>query len=81
MTRVNVHAAKTNLSHYLSEVEKGEVVVFCRRNEPIAELRAIPKVNRRVPQLGCAKGTVQILPGFFDPLPEEVLRAFEGLED
>jgi hypothetical protein len=34
-----------------------------------------------VPQIGCAKGTVVIPASFFEPLPEDLLRAFEGLDD
>lgn len=41
MLRVNVHEAKTNLSSYLGSVEQGESVVICRRNRPVAELRAV----------------------------------------
>ena len=45
MTKLNVHEAKTHLSEYLDRLERGEedVVTICRRNEPIAELRALPR--------------------------------------
>ncbi|MDE2906099.1 MAG: type II toxin-antitoxin system prevent-host-death family antitoxin, partial [Acidobacteriota bacterium] len=43
MVRVNIAEAKARLSTYLDSVEQGETVVLCRRNVPIAEIRALPK--------------------------------------
>ena len=43
MIRVNVAEAKAHLSRYLESVERGETVVLCRRNVPVAEIRALPK--------------------------------------
>ena len=43
MIRVNVAEAKAHLSRYLESVERGETVVLCRRNVPIAEIRALPR--------------------------------------
>ena len=78
MEKVNVQEAKTHLSRYLERVEKGETIQICRRNEPIAELRPIrrPRAKRR--PLGLARGSFQVPPSFFEPLPEELLRSFEG---
>ena len=36
--RVNVHAAKTNLSKLLERVEAGEDIVVCRNGVPVARL-------------------------------------------
>ena len=43
MMRVNIADAKTHLSRYLRRVKQGEVVVLCRRNVPVAEIRPLPK--------------------------------------
>ena len=76
MTVVNVHEAKTRLSRLLAQVEAGEEVVIARRGEPVARLvRCKPKGKR---QFGAMKGQVVVVDGFFDPLPEEELRAWEG---
>ena len=77
MIRVNVAEAKAHLSRYLESVERGETVVVCRRNVPIAEIRALP---RRAPEprpVGIDRGmTVPV--AFFEPLPDDLLAAFEG---
>ena len=41
MIRLNVHEAKTHLSKYLAKLEKGETILLCRRNQPIAEIRPL----------------------------------------
>lgn len=78
MIRINVHEAKTHLSRHLAEVEKGEVVVICRRNVPIAEIRPLSPARREPRRIGPLRGEFQVPESFFDPLPEETLAAFEG---
>lgn len=78
MIRINIHEAKTHLSRYLSRVLRGEVVVLCRRNVPVAEIRRLEPRREQSRPIGLAKGELSIPPGFFDPLPEDVQRAFEG---
>ena len=42
MIKVNIAEAKSRLSQYLDSVERGETVIVCRRNVPIAEIRPLP---------------------------------------
>lgn len=78
MIRVNIHDVKANLSRYLKRVANGEVVQICRRNLPVAEIRRLAAPNREPRPIGVGKGEFVIPPEFFDPLPEDVLRAFWG---
>jgi len=76
--RVNIHDAKTNLSRYLAELTPSEVLVLCNRNQPVAELRSLrPEVVRK-PRIGAAKGEFTVPDSFFEPLPDEILKAFQG---
>ena len=77
MIWVNVTEAKAHLSRYLKRVEQGETVVVCRRNEPVAEIRALPKPIREPRPVGIDRG-MTIPTAFFEPLPDELLAAFEG---
>jgi len=70
--------AKTHLSRYLKHLEAGETILLCRHNVPIAEIRPLPQQRQTPRPLGTAKGKVKVPPGFFDPLPEEILRVFAG---
>lgn len=79
MIRLNIAEAKTHLSRHLERVERGEVIILCRRNVPIAEIRALPQgrsTARRRP-VGVDPGLV-VPDTFFDPLPVDLLEAFEG---
>ena len=76
MPVVNVHQAKTHLSRLLTQVEKGEEIVIARNGKPVARLEPVRKQGRRQPDI--FKGKIEIPDSFFDPLPEEELRAWEG---
>ena len=43
-----------------------------------ARILLLPKKRKTPRRLGTAKGKVNVPPEFFEPLPEEVLRTFEG---
>jgi len=75
-TVVNVHEAKTHLSRLLRRVMEGEEVVIARAGKPIARLSPVTARGKRV--LGMDKGRGFIADDFDAPLPEEILRDFEG---
>lgn len=75
--RINVHEAKAHLSRYLDRVSRGDRVVICRRNVPIAELCPIAAERTAPRPLGLARGSAVMAPDF-DVLPDELIEAFEG---
>ena len=76
MVVVNVSHAKTQLSQLLARAEAGEEVVIARRGKPVVRLVACkPRKKRRAGRL---EGKVVIPEDFFDPLPEEELKLWEG---
>lgn len=74
----NMHDAKTHLSRYVAELEPGEVLLLCNRNQPVAELRSLKSTKVHSPRIGVAKGEFKVPKSFFDPLPSELLAAFGG---
>ena len=78
MFMVNIAEAKAKLSEYLDAVGRGERVVICRHNRPVAELRAVASRTTAKRRLGAAAGIVDIPESFFAPLPGADLDAFEG---
>lgn len=78
MIKLNVHEAKTHLSRYLDRLEKGETIILCRRNVPIAEIRPIPQARKDRRPIGLAKGQWKLPKAFFRPLPPKLLSAFRG---
>ena len=79
MLLVNIQEAKTHLSRYLQAAENGEVVVVCRHNKPIAELRPIPQAPEKpaTPRFGLWEG-FGVADSFFEPLPDDFVKAFGG---
>ena len=79
MAAFSIHQAKTNLSKLIARAEAGEEVVITRGKEPVARLTPIKEkpLKRR---FGMLKGKIKSPPDsfFFDPLPEEELRLWEG---
>ena len=76
MPIVNVHQAKTQLSRLLAQVEAGEEVLIARRGEPVARLVACKPRSKRQPDI--LKGKIVVPDDFFEPLPEEELKRWEG---
>ena len=77
MLKVNIAEAKAHLSRYLESVERGETVVLCRRNVPVAEIRALPRPPLEERPVGIDRG-MSVPDSFFEPLPDDILRAFGG---
>ena len=78
MLKVNIHEAKANLSKYVAAAGRGETVVICHRNLPVAELRALPRPRKAPRPIGLYRGKLKIPRSFFDPLPADIEAAFNG---
>lgn len=77
MLVVNVHAAKSQLSRLLDAVAAREEVTIAKAGKPVARLVPIePKKERR--KLGTLAGQFRVPEDFDDPLPDDILDAFEG---
>ena len=71
---VNVHDAKTHLSRLLERAHAGEEIILAKAGKPYARLMPLAPKRRCGGQVpGLVVG-----PEFFEPLPEEELRAWEG---
>jgi prevent-host-death family protein len=78
MIKLNIHEAKTHLSHYLEEVEQGETIILCRRNQPVAEIRPLSASRQKKRPIGLAKGKFSVPDSFFDELPDTITALFDG---
>jgi antitoxin (DNA-binding transcriptional repressor) of toxin-antitoxin stability system len=79
MLVINIFEAKAKLSEYLELAAGGERVLICKRNRPVAELRAVAAPRTEPRPIGGGKGTVTVPDAFFEPLPGELLDAFSGI--
>lgn len=72
---VNIHEAKTHLSRLLRRVAAGEEIVIARAGKPVARLVPLQKSRQR--ELGGDRGLFIVPEDFDEPLPDELLEAFE----
>jgi prevent-host-death family protein len=72
---VGVHEAKTHLSRLLEDVAAGEEVVITRRGEEVATLVPVRRGSAR--RLGIDRGRFIVPDDFDEPLPDELLAAFQ----
>ncbi len=73
---VGVHEAKTQLSRLLHRVRAGEEIVITSRGEPVARL--VPPVHGAARDFGWDAGRLSVPEDFDAPLPDDVLRSFDG---
>lgn len=82
MIKASIFEAKTNLSDLVRKAQKGEVVIITsgRSKTPVARLEAIHPVAKK--RLGVLNTPGFLLTGaFFEPLPEEDLRLWNGEDE
>lgn len=79
MTQVSIEEVQKNISGYLDRVEAGEALVIVRAGKPIAELKPVKSAaEAELRPFGLCRGQFTVPDDFDEPLPEELLRAFEG---
>ena len=78
MATVTINAAQDTLPQLVARAEAGEEIVLSRGDEPVAKIVPIPPKpvpKKRRPR--ALKGLVSIGPEFFEPLPEDELKAWD----
>ena len=76
MRQFNIHEAKTNLSRIIQQACEGEDIVIARAGKPVVRLVPVePHPSRR--QFGALRGKAMVDQRFFEPLPDDELRAWE----
>ena len=76
MPQVNIHEAKTHLSQLLSRAALGEEIIIAKAGKPIVRLVPVEEPPQdRI--LGQDEGLFTVPENFNDPLPEDLLSAFE----
>lgn len=74
---INIHEAKTHFSKLLLRVMAGEEIIIAKAGVPVARLVPIDS-KKKMRRPGSAEGQFSISADFYDPLPDSVLKQFEG---
>jgi prevent-host-death family protein len=78
MVQVSVEEIQQDLATYLQRVEAGETVVIVRAGQPVAEVKPLVSPAKTRRPFGLCAGEFTVPDDFDAPLPEDVLKAFEG---
>ncbi len=81
MLQLNINEVKTHLSATLARVEKGETVIICKRNKPIAEIKPIQQQSQKKRPLGLMGKKYpdfNVPADIKDSLPDDILSYFTG---
>ena len=78
MPAFTIDDASINLSDLIERAAAGEEVVILRGKTPVAQLVAVPPRTASQRRFGAYRGEFEVPEAFFEPLPEDELRAFEG---
>jgi prevent-host-death family protein len=77
---VTIHQAKTHLSKLIARVEAGEIIVIARGKKPVGKIVPADAPDREPRKPGRWKGMIHLGPEFFEPLPDDELRAWGEIE-
>ena len=78
MSTVSLQELQRDPEALLDRVEAGEHLVVVRGGRPVAELRPVPATWSGLRPFGLCAGAFTVPDDFDAPLPEEILRGFEG---
>ncbi len=75
--KATLEEVKNGAAEYLRRALDGETVVVYKDDRPVVEIRPLTETEALRP-VGLAAGEFVVPDDFDDPLPEEMLDAFEG---
>ena len=75
-SQFNIHEVKTQLTKIIEQACRGEEVVIARAGKPVVRIVPIaPRPSGR--RFGALRGQARVDERFFEPLPDDELRAWE----
>lgn len=78
MNPISIEDIQRDPLAFLQRLEAGEALVIVRGETPLAEVKPVPPPRTEPRPYGLCAGQFTVPADFDDPLPEEILRAFEG---
>jgi antitoxin (DNA-binding transcriptional repressor) of toxin-antitoxin stability system len=78
MSTISVQDLQRDLFGFLQRVEAGESFLVVRGDHPLAEVRPVPAPAAAPRPFGLCAGQFTVPAEFDRPLPDDVLKEFEG---
>ena len=76
--QVNLYEAKSHLSQLVKEAAAGTEIIIAKAGEPMARLVPLAQETKPIRRPGRLKGQLWMSDDFDDPLPPDILAAFQG---
>jgi len=77
MMMINIQEAKVRLPMLIAEMKPDDEIVIARYGKPVAKLIPIKSAHLPPRKPGSARGKFKVPKEFFEPLPDDILDAFE----
>jgi antitoxin (DNA-binding transcriptional repressor) of toxin-antitoxin stability system len=78
MAQVSVEEIQQDLPAYIQRVEDGETIIIIRAGKPVAEVKPLLSRTENLRPFGLCAGEFTVPDDFDAPLPEDIVKAFEG---
>jgi prevent-host-death family protein len=78
MSSITVQDIQRDLLGYLRRVEAGESLLIVHDGRPVAEIKPVVNETQQPRPFGLCAGEFTVPDDFDQPLPEEILKEFEG---
>jgi antitoxin (DNA-binding transcriptional repressor) of toxin-antitoxin stability system len=78
MNTINIQDIQRDPAAFLRRMEAGESMIVLRDECPLAEIKPLPQFAGGERPYGLCAGEFTVPDDFDDPLPEEILKEFEG---
>jgi len=78
MSTISVQDIQRDLLAFLRRVEAGESFLVVSGEHPLAEVRPVPAAATQPRPFGLCSGQFTVPSDFDQPLPDDILKEFEG---
>lgn len=78
METISIYDIQRDPLGYLRRVENGETLVVFRDDRPVAEIKPVSPLAPQPRPFGLCAGEFTVPEDFDQPLPEDIIREFEG---
>jgi antitoxin (DNA-binding transcriptional repressor) of toxin-antitoxin stability system len=78
MSTISIQDIQRDPLGCLRRVEDGETLIVLRDERPVAEIKPVPSLASQPRPFGLCVGQFAVPDDFDQPLPDEILKEFEG---
>jgi prevent-host-death family protein len=76
--QISVDEIKRNVSTFLERLEAGEPLVIMKAGKPLAQIKPVAPHPSRSRPFGLCEGDFTVPDDFDAPLPENIIKEFQG---